>query len=191
MDRILRNLMAETVEGDIGKLMKVCLNSIPNEVSFIDGAIVISAMSKIGLIDNFHNIEDDTFRVTRCDDNVYAMKRIPGNTCIFTTNNDGRIISLNLENCWGTDNKGYVLPAIISSLEKMTELRLGICRSLPLELSNMPQLKTLRFFDSRILLSDFPGQLKTTRIQTIAISHMDNTTTAEFRRTWIQKSEKE
>ena len=47
-------------------------------VSFlIDGAIVISAMSKIGLIDNFHNIEDDTFRVTRCDDNVYAMERIP------------------------------------------------------------------------------------------------------------------
>ena len=88
------------------------------------------------------------------------MRRIPGNTCIFTTNNDGRIISLSLENCWGTDNKGYVLPAIISSLEKMTELRLGICRSLPLELSNMPQLKTLRFFDSRILLSDFPGQLK-------------------------------
>ena len=64
-------------------------------VSFlIDGAIVISALSKIGLINNFHNIEDDTFRVTRCDDNVYAMKRIPGNTCIFTTNNDGRIISL-------------------------------------------------------------------------------------------------
>ena len=88
------------------------------------------------------------------------MERIPGNTCIFITNNDGRIISLSLENCWGTDNKGYVLPAIISSLEKMTELRLGLCRSLPLELSNMPQLKTLRFFDSRILLSDFPGQLK-------------------------------
>ena len=64
--------MAETVEGDIGKLMKVCLNSIPNEVSFTDGAIVISA-----LINNFHNIEDDTFRVTRCDDNVYAMERIP------------------------------------------------------------------------------------------------------------------
>ena len=86
-------------------------------VSFlIDVAIVISAMSSI--INNFHNIEDDTFRVTRCDDNVYAMKRIPGNTCIFTTNNDGRIISLNLENCWGIDNKGYVLPAIISSLEK-------------------------------------------------------------------------
>ena len=84
--------------------MKVCLNSIPDEVSFIDGAIVISAMSKIGLINNFHNIEDDTFRVTRCDDNVYAMRRIPGNTCIFTTNNDGRIISLSLENCWGTDN---------------------------------------------------------------------------------------
>ena len=131
-------------------------------VSFlIDGAIVISALSKIGLINNFHNIEDDTFRVTRCDDsNVYAMERIPGNTCIFIINNDGRIISLNLEDCYGTDNKGYVLPAIISSLEKMTELRLGICRSLPLELSNMPQLKTLRFFDSRILLSDFPGQLK-------------------------------
>ena len=111
--------MAETVEGDIGKLMKVCVNSIPKEVSFIDGAIVISALSKIGLINNFHNIEDDTFRVTRCDDsNVYAMERIPGNTCIFIINNDGRIISLNLENCWGIDNKGYVLPAIISSLEK-------------------------------------------------------------------------
>ena len=57
-DSLLRDVIAETIEADRGKLMNICINSIPSKLLFIEGVILISALSKMRSVD-LHNIEYD------------------------------------------------------------------------------------------------------------------------------------
>ncbi|MGK3749633.1 MAG: hypothetical protein ACI8RD_001929 [Bacillariaceae sp.] len=57
-DRLLRDDIAETPEAGRGKLMNICINSTPNELLFIEGVILISALSKMRFVD-LHNVEDN------------------------------------------------------------------------------------------------------------------------------------
>ena len=45
-ESLLRDVIAETTEADRGKLMNICINSIPNKLLFIEGVILNSALSK-------------------------------------------------------------------------------------------------------------------------------------------------
>jgi hypothetical protein len=58
MDNLLRDVLSDTPEADRGKLISVCLKSIPNRMNFVECVTFVSAMSKMGEVD-INNIEND------------------------------------------------------------------------------------------------------------------------------------
>ena len=184
-------------EFDIDRMLE---KIIPNEVSSIDGAIIVSALSKIAsFVVDLHNIENDRTKFVRpwYDRYNYELNCINSDfRCGFTIDDDGRITMLRihderplplepelpeeLEPPDGTEVELEVgeevvdrplpleleLPEeleppvgtevelevgeevkIIPYFERLIDLTLYRCQSIPVELSNLPQLQTLRLHE--------------------------------------------
>ncbi|OEU12619.1 hypothetical protein FRACYDRAFT_243872 [Fragilariopsis cylindrus CCMP1102] len=157
MDSLLSNVLSDTPEADRGKLISVCLKSIPNRMNFVECVTFVSVMSKLGFMD-INNIANDQidFR-SSCGFKYY----ICGDSCGFTIDTDGRITELQIIR--GDDDLGhdYDLPAIIALLQRLTCLSLHSCRSIPAELSNLPHLEELYLYDCSFNpIENFPIQMK-------------------------------
>ncbi|OEU14844.1 hypothetical protein FRACYDRAFT_241401 [Fragilariopsis cylindrus CCMP1102] len=181
-DSVVKDTLYEMSDEDREKLMTVCINSIPNnEVSFSDFVIVIFALSKMGIID-FHNVENGRIKFNNIygsSNNHYCFSNFHyGAHCSFTTdNNDGRIISLSIfidSIDPNSDFDEYDLPAII-------------CRSLPEELSNLPNLQSLRLHNCSNLQNKFPILVKLKQLKKLAVfaSQIESASSPFF--TWLVK----
>jgi hypothetical protein len=149
-NQLLREIIAETPEEDRGALVTVCINYLPKEMDFLDGIIYVLALSKGGLID-LHN-ETTHIYFDRCV--VQNGHRIIGT---FKVDNDGRIFSLSVNHS-DPNVLLYDLPPIIGRLERLEYLSLYNCRSVPVELSNLPNLKVLMLDDE--CFANFPAEME-------------------------------
>ena len=152
-DSLLRDVIAETIEADRGKLMNICINSIPSKLLFIEGVILISALSKMRSVD-LHNIEYDHIDI-RNSNSFFIFSDVDNLKC--TVDDDGRIIELEIE---GNSDEYFALPAIVVRLERLTELTLWHCRSISVELSNLRHLQSLALLRcSDLFDNNFPVQM--------------------------------
>jgi hypothetical protein len=164
MDRLLRDILSDTPEEDRGKLITVCLNSIPNKMNFVECVTLVSAFSKMGMVD-INNIENDRIHFGNykggdhydfCGNNFDAD---------FTIDDDGRITGLDIYR-----GDEYDLPATIACLERLTKISVYKCRSLPVELTNLPHLDTLFLIEcSPDLFENFPIQMKLNNLKKLCI----------------------
>ena len=180
MDSQLRNVLSETPEADRGKLISVCLKSIPNGMNFVECVIVVSALSKMGLVD-INNIANDQIDFEKYG-NQYG---IHDDACYCTINTDGRITGLYIT----PDNVDeYDLPAIIGCLERLTCLTLNKCRSLPVELSNLPHLEKLQLLHCSLnlnLIENFPIQMQLNNLKILTVSSAEPIPAASQFLKWI------
>jgi hypothetical protein len=145
-DRVLRDITVEIPKDDRGKFLTICHNSIPEKVAFIDGAIVMLILIKVGLVD-LNDVEND-----RIDFDVSHMWSYEIDTA------DGRIKTLTIR---GNDNFDlYELPTIVCHLTQLFELCLHRCEKLPVELSELPCLEKLELVHSSDIFDDnFPSEM--------------------------------
>jgi hypothetical protein len=144
---------------------------IPNEVSSIDGAVMVSILSKTAdFVVDLHNIENDRtkFEKSRNDSYSYDLFCISSSiSCDFTIDDDGRIIRLSIN---GGRRERFALPEIIARLERLTDLTLGHCQSIPMELSNLPQLKALTLIHcSDLFDNSLPVQMVLSKLKEFSI----------------------
>mmetsp|Transcript_45900 Transcript_45900/g.49531 ORF Transcript_45900/g.49531 Transcript_45900/m.49531 type:complete len:569 (-) Transcript_45900:166-1872(-) len=198
MDRLFRDVLANLAEEDRGKFMNACLKGIPTEMNFTEGVVVIYALAKICILE-LHNSENNCIIFYEgslkgeynCFVGGRGIPRRINSWCMnFAIDNDGRIIKLFMP-CNDTD-----LPAVIFWLERLKDLRIWNCRSIPVELSNLPPLEkiTLDCSECRSLpmeLSNFPRLEKLTlencseqffnnfpiqmKLQYLKVLHVDST----------------
>ena len=139
-DRVLRDITVEIPEDDRGKFLTICHNSILENVAFIDGAVVMLILIKIGLVD-LDDVEND--RIDFDGSRMWSYE---------TDTDDGRIKTLNI---FGNDDMDeYELPTIVCHLTYLSELCLFFCTKLPVELSELPCLRKLELFYSQDLFDD-------------------------------------
>ncbi|OEU07433.1 hypothetical protein FRACYDRAFT_251238 [Fragilariopsis cylindrus CCMP1102] len=165
MDSQLRNVLSDTPEADRGKLISVCLKSIPNRMNFIEGVTFVSVLSKMGVVD-INNIANDQidFENDGQDSDKYCIR---DTWCDCTIDTDGRITELDIMH---DDEHEYDLPAIIALFERLTCLTLYNCRSLPVELSNLPHLENLYLYSIDLdLLENFPIQMKLKNLKELCV----------------------
>ena len=146
--KLLKDILNEISEEDRGRLTTLCINLIPDNLDYIDGLILIIILSKIGTI------------------NLYDDLSVNGP---YSTDKYGRITTLKLFN--GHDNPKYDLPAIIGRLERLTDLTVCDCRSLPVELSNLLHLQSLSLRDCSDLIRNFPVQMKLRHLKKLYVSY--------------------
>lgn len=153
-DNIIRDVLAETAEEDRGRLMSVCVGNCPTNVAFIDFVVVISILSRGGVI----NIERGANNNFNFGSNIGF-----GDGWLFLTNEDGRIRELNVGG-YAEDEDGihdiasYCLPAGVTRLQQLDSLEvIGNCRSLPIaNLCSLPHLQELCLNRCSDLLEKFP-----------------------------------
>jgi hypothetical protein len=174
-DRVLRDITVEIPEDDRGKFLTICHNSIPEKVAFIDGAVVMLILIKVGLVD-LNDVEND-----RIDFDVSHMWSYEIDT------DDGRIKSLTIR---GNDNLDqYELPTIVCHLTRLFELCLHCCEKLPVELSKLPCLEKLELVRSSDIFDDnFPSEmvLKELKILTFKYCQFPQPHTSPFF-VWLTK----
>ncbi|MGK3761477.1 MAG: hypothetical protein ACI8RD_013795 [Bacillariaceae sp.] len=168
-DRMLRDVIAETPAEDRGKLMTICSNSIPDKLFFIEGFILISALSTMGFVD-LHNVTNDIIEFENQQiDMMGFLIHLDNYRFECTIDDDGRIKKLSIVGDKGSDEP-FALPAIICRLEKLTDLELQYCRSLPVELSNLPHLQSLKLVHcSDLFDSNFPVQMELSNLKNFFI----------------------
>merc|ERR1712003_468581 len=86
-DKIIRDVSAETAEGDRGRLMSVCISNCPTNVAFIDFVVLISSMSRGGIINIERGVSDNF---------DFGSDMGFGDGWLFLTDEDGRIRELNV-----------------------------------------------------------------------------------------------
>ena len=79
----MKEVIVETPKELRGRLMNICVDSHPQNVAFIDWVIVVSVLSKVGIV-NLHN--DDV----NCRGWVYHQY------WSYEVDDDGRITSLSI-----------------------------------------------------------------------------------------------
>jgi hypothetical protein len=67
MDSLLRDVLAETPEGDRGKLISFCLETIPDEMNFIDSVVFMAALTDMKLLD-IDNVSIDLHTSSKTQD---------------------------------------------------------------------------------------------------------------------------
>jgi len=161
-DRILRDVMTETPEEDRGRLLTVAIDSMPDKVAFIDWIVVVSILSLIGIV----NLHDDDVDYRDLADHHNGWK--------YKVDDDGRNISLII---FDEDLDPFDLPAGIVRLERLADLRLRNCRSLPAkELSCLLYLKAL----SLALLENIPAQMELKYLKTLYLTNSQVRPTSPF-----------
>jgi len=155
MDCLLREVLADVTEEDRGKFMNVCFKGIPTEINFTEKVVLIYVLSKMNMLE-LNNSENNCIIFYEANEspslkgeyNCFVGDRgIPRRTNSWCMNftidpNEGRITKLIIP-CNDTD-----LPTVISRLERLKDLRIWNCRSIPAELSNLQQLEKLTLADS-------------------------------------------
>jgi len=162
-DRILQELMAATPEEDRGELINIAVKSASNNVAFIDWVVLVSVLSQAGIVDldemqegivDLHDKEKDYRDLIYHDDWFYDV------------DDDGRIIELSIGN--KEDLDPLDVPAGIARLEKLTDIDVYNCRSLPVnELSRLPYLQALHLDGCSDLLENFPAQMELKYLKTL------------------------
>ena len=131
-EQCLRAILADAHEPEeTERLVFVCRRHIPEKVYFIDGVVLISILSKIGLVD----LEHEDLHIDFYENGHHARGYS------FRTDDNGRIIELNI--CDETFRyPPFDLPAGVVRLDKLTDIYVSNCRSLPVkELSSLPHLQ--------------------------------------------------
>ncbi|OEU06938.1 hypothetical protein FRACYDRAFT_265309 [Fragilariopsis cylindrus CCMP1102] len=161
-DGSFRNLLNKIPDEIRRKLITLSLNSIPKEVAFTDGIIVIFILVKVGMVDL------DNLANNRIGFNVDTDDRKKW-TC--GVDDDGRIIRLAIGKLFYGDLPAFDLPVIIQYLERLTDLTLVRCRSLPTKaLTNLQHLKTLSLNQCGDLLDNFPAQMELLHLENLAVN---------------------
>ena len=162
----MKDILAEA--GDLrGRLMAVFANCIPDKMDFIEGMSLVSILSQIGIVD-------------LRDEDIHIDLTIDDNTAISDTNDDaaddddndedkddkmwsyemdddGRITKLEI---FDENLAPFDLPAGIARLERLTDITVWNCKSLPVkELCNL-RLHTLRLHRCSDLLNKFPIEMR-------------------------------
>jgi len=168
-DRSMRDAVAETDEEDRGRLMTVCVSICPHNVSFIDFVVVISSLSRGGII----NLEGDDKGVGYFD---FGTDMGFGDGWLYLADEDGRITELNVGGD-AEDEDGihdippYDLPAGVSRLQELNSLEvIGNCRSLPVaDLCGLPHLQELCLNRCSDLLEKFPLGMMLPRLKRLYV----------------------
>jgi len=142
------------------RLMFVCRRRIPEKVYYIDGVVLVSIVSRIGLIDLLEYNKDlhiDFY------ENGYHVRGFS-----FKTDDNGRIIELKI--CDETFRyPPFDLPAGVVCLDKLADIYVSNCRSLPIkELSSLPHLQNICFDNCLNLLENFPVQMELKHLKKLA-----------------------
>jgi len=141
-DQLMKYVLTEVVpEKDIGGFMMHCRKVLPNKISFIDGMFLISVIQMLpGL-----NTKDSIAIYIRerykyhCG---YILDDCMKEYCTFRLDDNGRIVHLGYD---GMYSFGYYnCPPIIARLDKLTSITLDGFQSIPMELSNLPNLEKLQ-----------------------------------------------
>ena len=176
-DGSFRNLLNKIPDEIRRKLITLSLNSIPKEVAFTDGIIVIFILVKVGMVDL------DNLANNRIDFNVDTDDRKKW-TC--GVDDDGRIIRLAIGKLFYGDLPAFDLPVIIQYLERLTDLTLVRCRSLPTKaLTNLQHLKTLNLNQSSDLLDNIPAQMELLYLEKLVVHSCQLKSQASSFLTWM------
>ena len=145
-------------EDDRRRLITICEKSIPDNVNFVDGCVLVSVLAQIGIID-LHDGND-------CIDlDMHFMGEFGW---WFKTNDEGRITFLAITKWPDTDP--FDLPAIVAQLERLTHIEVENCRSLPPELTILMHLQTLEFTRCSDLLNNIPVQMQLKNLKKIHLT---------------------
>ena len=172
MDSQLRNVLSETPEADRGKLISVCLKSIPNRMNFVECVTLVSVLSKMGFVD-INNIANDQINFVNYsqDGDPYCIRdtlySICSASCDFTIDTDGHIKGLYIT---PDDEHEHDLSAFLAFPERLTGINQYKYRSIPAELSNLPHLEKLHLnIWSLYLLDYFPVQMKLPNLKELVV----------------------
>lgn len=174
----MKEVLAEYEEGELrGRLMTVCLNSIPNKMDFVEGMILISILSQIGIVDlrdaDLHTIDLTTTETSNIIDSIDMSHT-------YEMDDNGRITRLNVGTTWAGEDD-FVMPAGIGRLQRLTHLEVSNCGSLPAkELSKLQYLQTLHFYQSFDILENFPAQMELKFLKELSVFYSDFQTSSPF-----------
>ena len=154
-DQSLKEIVSEIPKEHRGRFMTICVNSIPDNVAFVDGMVVISILSKTELLD----LDDPT--IERIDFPINEDLDYYDWSCEID-NDDGRIVELCID--------VHSLPADVGRLDRLKTLFVTNCRSLPtVALSKLPNLNDLTLISCQDLLNNFPLQMELNRLTFFSI----------------------
>jgi len=202
--QVLRDLMAEVPEKDRGNLMTASINNIPNEMDFVDGVILISILSKIGILNlskenntsidfkqhNTRFVKEWENWKDRKDwddyedwlDNQLVCALWQNEPWTYHSDENGRITLFTVAN-----DAPYELPAHIGRLDRLERLGLaGNCLSIPVkELCKLERFQELFITGcSNLLSNDFPVQMKLKHLKFLYLHNSQFQSTVSFLR-WM------
>ena len=168
-DRLLKDVLMELPEGeDKGRFVEMCIEKIPDDVAFIDGVIVMSIVVRMKNIALALGVRApiDPFEF--------------GDGIGYEVDGNGRIIELSIES-WARDDGREGdddLPGLpdadmdfgFARLERLKAISIGPpFRFLPKDVSTLPHLEQLFFFDCSNLLNNFPIQLELPHLKKLEV----------------------
>ena len=166
---VLREVMTEMTKEVKGSLVEISIKSQPDNVAFVDWFILVIIISKVvGSVENLRDIGNRNGDLETYS-NGYVELSHQGVRFRYKTDEDGRITELiigcNFNEDIDSDSeeenaiRSYHLPVEVARLDKLTDLEVVNCRSLPLELSCLPELYRLEFCRCSDLVNSFPIQM--------------------------------
>jgi len=181
-EQSMKCILEEIPEEHRGRFTTICVNSIPDEVSFVDGMVLILMLIQMGRF----RLDDST--IDRIDFNLEKVEDVYDSDDDYESNwkyeidlydvhpkidEDGRIIAFSIGRYFEQHRQiPYDLPSCIVHLDRLEYLFVIDCRSLPAEaLPKLPNLRTLELYfrDPSDLLNNFPLQMELNQLKTLEI----------------------
>lgn len=163
LEVLLGNIPADTNDDDDDdnnnennnktKFLTICTNSIPENMDFMDGCVVVCILVLIGSLDLQEQDAHITFHYDVVFSSYTVRNLLPLGSLTIIVDDNCRIRSLTI---YEIRTATYDLPAIIKYLGKLEVLYLQKCRSLPSELSELESLEHL-FMEDCPLCNLFDG----------------------------------
>jgi len=158
-DQWKKDTFEEVAEEDIERYMHACKLMIPvDQMSFIDGVVLVSILSKIGAVDLYN---DDHLYIRLGCKYCYEAR-----CCTIVVTSNHWLIRLDILNIRGAFGDPYDVPSGITRLDRLEHLTVCGFRSLPMELSTMPRLQIFHLHQFSDLLENnnnfpvFPVQME-------------------------------
>ena len=142
--------MSETSEENERQIVAECMHHLPDKMHKDDGEVLLTILYKIGVLTKYY---DAAVRRAEEDREYYYYQIEFSDYFDFEgdaeIDSQGRITFLHFWRSVTSYNGGnvtsYNLPPIIERLQKLQRIHLWDCQLLPIELGNLPLLKSITF----------------------------------------------
>lgn len=164
--------MSEQSEEKERQVVAECRHHIPAKMHKDDGEVLLIILYKIGVLTELDAAVRRAKEGNESDDEIEFSDYFDFDDDI-ELDSEGRITVLAIYRTAATYDVQpfYILPPIIKRLQKLKRIILGKCRLLPIELGNLPLLKSISFqCCDRALFESIPEGLVLSALKQVTIS---------------------